>query len=444
MIVRRPNPRIWIVPAIMLTLLVLDVPTAQAAAPTITSFNPTSGPVGTSVQINGTGFQDGTDVSAVTFNGTAATFTINSDVLITATVPSGATDGNIEVTDSEGTAMSPSNFDVTTPLPTITSFSPTSGPVGTSVSILGTNFTGATAVTFGGAAATSFIVNLSTQITATVPTGATTGPIAVTTPGGTATSSTNFMVQPKITSFSPASGAIGTSVVMTGTGFTGVSSVTFNGVSAVFTVNSATQITATVPVNATTGPIRVTTPGGTATSSTNFVVTGQTTPTPIEKHRSFITLALSGHLVASGDVRIPDGTGKCDNGRRVNVQRYTSGHWKTIRQDRSSSAGRYRVDLPNKSGKYRTQVVKKRLTNDLCLSDISKGKKYTKPAPTGAGGGGGGGGGGGNCDPSYPGVCIPPPPPDLDCDDVSFNNFTVVGTDPHGFDGDDDGIGCET
>ena len=55
-----------------------------------------------------------------------------------------------------------------------------------------------------------------------------------------------------------------------------------------------------------------------------------------------------------------------------------------------------------------------------------------------------GGGGGGNCDPSYPDVCIPPYPPDLDCADVSFTNFDVKPPDPHGFDGDFDGVGCET
>lgn len=65
------------------------------------------------------------------------------------------------------------------------------------------------------------------------------------------------------------------------------------------------------------------------------------------------------------------------------------------------------------------------------------------PLGGGAGGGGGEGDGGGNCDPSYPGVCIPPPPPDLDCADVSFTNFEVIGSDPHGFDGDGDGRGCE-
>jgi hypothetical protein len=48
-----------------------------------------------------------------------------------------------------------------------------------------------------------------------------------------------------------------------------------------------------------------------------------------------------------------------------------------------------------------------------------------------------------DCDSSYPGVCIAPAPPDLDCSDIPYRNFQVVGTDPHGFDGDEDGIGCE-
>lgn len=48
------------------------------------------------------------------------------------------------------------------------------------------------------------------------------------------------------------------------------------------------------------------------------------------------------------------------------------------------------------------------------------------------------------CDPSYPTVCIPPRPPDLDCPDIPYTDFAVVGDDPHGFDRDNDGIGCET
>jgi len=77
--------------------------------------------------------------------------------------------------------------------PTITGFTPTSGPVGTSVTISGTNFTGATAVAFNGVSA-SFTVTSATTIQATVPTGATTGPLSVTTPGGTGTSANVFTV----------------------------------------------------------------------------------------------------------------------------------------------------------------------------------------------------------------------------------------------------------
>jgi len=160
--------------------------------------------------------------------------------------------------------------------PTISGFSPSSGPVGTSVTINGTNFTGATSVTFNFASA-SFAVSSPTQITATVPSGATSGHIRVTTPGGTAASTGNFTVtaggsSPTISGFSPPSGPVGTLVTINGTNFTGASSVTFNFVGAAFTVVNASQITATVPAGATNGHIRVTTPGGTATSTGNFVV----------------------------------------------------------------------------------------------------------------------------------------------------------------------------
>ena len=50
----------------------------------------------------------------------------------------------------------------------------------------------------------------------------------------------------------------------------------------------------------------------------------------------------------------------------------------------------------------------------------------------------------GNCDPSYPDVCIPPSPPDLDCGDIPFRRFTVLPPDPHRFDGNNDGVGCES
>jgi hypothetical protein len=169
-------------------------------------------------------------------------------------------------------ATSTGSFTVLLP-PTISGFSPTSGLVGTSVAINGTNLTGATSVRFNGTAA-GFSVISATAIQATVPAGATTGPLSVTTPGGTATSTGSFTVllPPTITGFTPATGPAGTTVTIGGTNFTGTTAVRFNGTAASFAVTSATAIQATVPAGATTGPLSVTTPVGTATSAGTFTV----------------------------------------------------------------------------------------------------------------------------------------------------------------------------
>jgi hypothetical protein len=158
--------------------------------PQITSLTPSTGKVGTLLTINGVSL---TQTHGVTIGGKAATFTVVSDTHVTATVPAGAKTGQkVTVTTAGGVASSPAGFVV---LPTITSFTPTSGPVGTSVTINGTTFTGATKVTFGGVAATSYQVVNDSKVDALVPAGAVTGPIAVTTAAGTATSSTKFTVQ---------------------------------------------------------------------------------------------------------------------------------------------------------------------------------------------------------------------------------------------------------
>jgi len=149
---------------------------------------PSSGKVGAATIILGTNL---TGTTSVSFNGTAATFTVVSSSEITTTVPTGATTGKVSVTTPTRTLKSNVAFRVT---PQILSFTPPSGPVGTSVTITGVSLTQTKIVTFGGVKATSFTVNFDTQVTATVPTGAKTGKIGIVTLGGTAASATSFTV----------------------------------------------------------------------------------------------------------------------------------------------------------------------------------------------------------------------------------------------------------
>jgi len=348
--------------AMLVVLTGLGIPPASAATPTISSFSPQSGPDGSAVTIRGNGFMGTTDVM---FKTTSATFDVVSNTRINATVPSGAQTGKISVTTPDGTASSTDDFVVTaTADPSIDSFSPNSGPVGTSVKIDGTNFDGATAVKFHGTSAT-FTVDSSLRITADVPSGATTGPISVTTPDGTDTSTTNFTVTvpaPAISSFSPQSGTFGTSVTISGTALTGATSVKFDGTSATFTVESATRISATVPDGATTGPIAVTTPSGTGTSSEDFTI----------KHVRGITLSLSGHLSASGTVSVDDGTSACAATVAVKIQRRISHRWRVVGTTVTSGAGSYSLSIVDRHGKYRARAPRTRLPNgDVCVRATS-------------------------------------------------------------------------
>jgi hypothetical protein len=204
----------------------------------------------------------------------AGNFTVLTDEQITATVPAGAITAQISVDAPGGTATSSGSFSVIQP-PTITGFSPASGPVGTVVTISGSGFDGATAVTLNGTSLTGITVVSDEQITATVPEGASSGQISVVGPIGTGTSTGSFSVipPPTISGFSPASGGIGTEVTIGGTGLTWVTSVTLNGTDMTgLTVISDEQISATVPAGASSGQISVITPGGTATSTGSFSV----------------------------------------------------------------------------------------------------------------------------------------------------------------------------
>ena len=245
------------------------------APPTISSFAPASAAVGSTVTVKGTGFMGGIDMQ-VSFGGTAATFTFESPTLFTTVVPAGATNGPIKVTTAGGTVTSATSFTV---VPTFTGFSPTIGSAGMNVVLSGTGLTGTDAVSFNGTPA-SFTVVGPNEIFATVPAGATSGPISIHTPGTTVTSAASFTVVPvlTITSFSPASGPVGSTVIVRGSGFTLAESLSFHGDVASFVVDSDSTISATVPDQATTGAISVTSPGGEVLSATQFTVTAATTP----------------------------------------------------------------------------------------------------------------------------------------------------------------------
>lgn len=149
----------------------------------------TTGNVGASVGMFGQGFSG---ASVVKFGGVAATsVTLSGASYLTAVVPAGAHTGAVTVTTGGTTLTSPQTFKV---LPTISGFTPSSGPVGTEVTITGTGLTQTTKVTFGGVAATTVTVTSDSQVKADVPTGAKTGKIGITTKGGKATSKNSFSV----------------------------------------------------------------------------------------------------------------------------------------------------------------------------------------------------------------------------------------------------------
>ena len=176
------------------------------------------------------------------------------------------------VTEQGGTHQNGSFYSVSTTYSPFVSLVSASGIQTAKVGILGQGFSVASVVKFNGVTATTVARTGTTFLLATVPAGASTGNVTVTTGATTLTSNKAFKVRPTISSFAPPSGPVGTSVIINGTGLTQTTKVTFNGTSATFTVNSDIKITATVPTSATTGKIQVTTKGGAINSATSFTV----------------------------------------------------------------------------------------------------------------------------------------------------------------------------
>jgi len=259
--------------------------------PQITSFSPAMGAVGSTVTISGSAFDY---ASSVQFNGTevgSSNFQVYSPGSISAKVPVGATTGSITVTTPAGSYTTTNRFVVA---PAVTSFSPSSGPIGTPVSIRGANFDNITGVSFNGVAAT-FTVKSSTSIEATVPAGARVGTIVVTSAAGAGSSSNVFSVTPAAISISPSSAIVGATVTIRGSGFTDVNSVAFhNGVTAAHSVNSDTEITATVPQRAVSGDVIISNGAGT----TNIAFTVLSLPVLNSVNPS--SAKASAHIIISG------------------------------------------------------------------------------------------------------------------------------------------------
>jgi hypothetical protein len=221
-----------------------------APAPAIASLNPTSGVVGTAVTITGANFGATQGTSTVKFNGTTAAVTSWSAAGIATSVPVGATTGNVVVTVG-GVVSNGLIFTVTMPGPSITSLNPTSGAVGTAVTITGANFgatQGTSTVTFSGTPATATSWS-ATSIVTSVPTGATTGNVVVTV-GGVASMGVSFTVPadttpPVVTITAPVNNAtVSGTITLTATATDPDSTVSFVQFQ-IDGVNSGAQLTST-------------------------------------------------------------------------------------------------------------------------------------------------------------------------------------------------------
>lgn len=224
--------------------------------PSISGFSPSAASVGSAITIAGAHFDPDAANDTVAFNGITAVVTSATTSSLTASVPSGASTGPLQVTVAGLTATSVTNF-VVTPGLAITGFSPGSGSLGTSVIVAGQGFDATVAsnnaVTFNGTAAV--ITQAATDhVVATVPFGASSGPIVVTVAGTSVSSATNFVVTTpgvSISGFSPANGVVGIPVTIAGLGFDPTNPanniVRFNGVDAAITQYSGTQLVALVP-----------------------------------------------------------------------------------------------------------------------------------------------------------------------------------------------------
>jgi hypothetical protein len=283
--------------------------------PKITGLTPAAAPVGATLTIAGTSLLGAT---SVTFTGpVSVTPTAVTATSVKAVVPIGALTGPVSVTNAIGTGVSAVALKL---IPAITGFSPASAVAGSNTPIVvsGNNLRAASGeplVKIGTFAvpASQVLSSTATELRFTIPLGAVTAKISITTLDGVGTSVANLTViqPPKVTSFAPATGPVGTVVTLAGMFLDGATAVTFTGpVTVTPTAVTSTSLKVMVPVGASTGAVSVTNPVGTGTSTSAFKVAPKITDfsPPSGLPGTVVTLNGFNLRAASGEPLVKIGT----------------------------------------------------------------------------------------------------------------------------------------
>jgi hypothetical protein len=251
----------------------------SVTAPTITSLSPGSGLAGSTVTVSGTNFPTSYGNISATLGGVNVSANVYSNNQFSFTVPTNLSAGSYSfiLTAGPNNVTAPQKFTVTAP--SISSFSPATGPVNSLVTINGTFVSGQYYTVNFGSYSTSAYASSSNSLTVYVPQGISGSvKISVVIGGQTVTAPGTFTVTvPTITSFSPTTGVAGTVVTITGTGFNSAygAGVNFGSINASVLSVTSTTIKAIVPSNTGNGAMKitVTTGGQTVVSTDNFTVT---------------------------------------------------------------------------------------------------------------------------------------------------------------------------
>lgn len=252
---------------------------------TISNFSPTSGGVNTQIILTGSNLGS---VNSATIGGAAAQVVsvLPSQVIIKVL---SSVSGPITLSSETGNVTTAGSFTVTgSSLPALTGFSPTAGGLNTLITVFGSNLGSTSAASIGGRSVQ--VVSVTPSQVVLKVTVETSGTITLSGASGSVTSATAFTFfnsggggipsAPVITSFSPASGPLGTRITVQGQNFTNTATAAVGNLGATLEFISANSVVVTVPMRAASGPIKITTEGGTVQSAGIFTVTSGTLPPP--------------------------------------------------------------------------------------------------------------------------------------------------------------------